>query len=142
MQCHRHPRARASCIISLSIPLNERSSLELCHLFFTYMIDGIKTIIRPGTPGSEGLHLLLPLMSADLAGEQELGLRCGNSTCFVQPWHPRTYRSAEGRLTHHQYLRLDARRCMIRHNSLHRRGSRQCIECQQTFTNIILCDYT
>ena len=111
-------------------------------LFFTYMVDGIKAMIRPGTSGREGLHLLLPLMSADLAGEQELGLRCGNSTCFVQPLHPRTYRSAAGRLTHHQYLRLDARRCMIRQNSLHRRRSRQCIECQQTFTNIILCYYT
>ena len=61
-------------------------------LFFTYTVDGITAMIRPGTPRTEGRHLFLPLTAAGIAGPGPgTGGGCGNSTCFVQPWHPRTY---------------------------------------------------
>ena len=34
-------------------------------------------MIRPGTPGSDGLHLFLPLICAGLAGEQDLSYVVG-----------------------------------------------------------------
>ena len=56
------------CICSLSLPLGEKSSLELCHPvhhvdLHLRSIDGFKAVIRPGTPESEGLRVLLHLMS-------------------------------------------------------------------------------
>ena len=48
--------------------------------------------------------------------------------------------SIAGRLAYHQDPMLDAHRCMIRHKALHRRGNRQCIECQLTFTDVVLRD--
>ena len=109
-------------------------------LFFIYIIDGITVIINPETPGSEGLRLLLS-MSAGLPGQQALAYVVGTvhvSSCSGIQEHIGHYGNTM--TTHHQYLKLDAPRCVSRHSALHRRGSRQCIECQLTFTDVILCD--
>ena len=58
-------------------------------LFVTYIVYGIKAMIHPGTSASKGLHLLLSLMSAGLAG-----LRCGSITCFFFNHNALVYRSA------------------------------------------------
>ena len=139
-------------LVSLHIPYHwvkgnhSNCAILYATLFFTYLVDGIKAMIRPGTPGSEGLHLLLPLMSAGLAGtrtcrtlrEQYVSrpaLASKNILVMME-----TTWSVAGRLTHHQYLRRDAHRCVIPQTSFHRRGSRQCIECPPTFTCVIHCD--
>ena len=101
VQCHTHHRARATYIGSFFLPLtsvlvnevHSNCAILYATLFFTYAVDSIKTMFRPGTPGSEGLRMILPLFAC-LAGEQNQGVGCGNSTCVyrpgVQPWHPRT----------------------------------------------------
>ena len=104
-------------------------------LFFTYIADGIKAMIRPG---SEDFHRFLPLMYSGLTGEQELAQVVGTvhvpSIPGIQEHVGRDGSSMirSSRLTHHQ---LEAHRCTIRHSSLHCRGS-HCSECQPIFTDI------
>ena len=139
-------------LVSLHIPYHwvkgnhSNCAILYATLFFTYIVDGIKAMIRPGTPGSEGLHLLLPLMSAGLAGTrtcptlwEQYVSRPALASKKILVMMETTW-SVAGRLTHHQYLRLDAHRCVIPQTSFHRRGSRQCIECPPTFTCVIHCD--